>query len=437
MRPRTLATTSLNRPGVAHTVRIALLDDDPDVRNALIELLETESSFEVVGCASCGEEGIRLVADAHPDVALVDAQHDRGEGYRAARQVLDLSPETRVVGFSAISDRETVLEMFRAGAIGYVSKESSPQELIEAIMAAAEGRPVVSSEISGEIVAELAGRLEERDLEQVQLLESAARIKGVLGDGSSMRVVFQPIVDLATHTIVGFEALTRFMAKPRRPPNEWFDEATRVGLGTQLEVESVRRATESLPELPASVYLSVNVSPETLPTPGLHALLKEVPLERLVVELTEHAIVQDYLTLGRSLRGLRERRLRFAVDDAGAGYASLRHIVRLAPDIIKLDAELTRGIEHDPSLRALATALISFAAETDSVIVAEGVESSGELNALRQLGVPFAQGFYLARPGPLPVSGRTFGAADSQQVASVTDELSQRRVGARERRINR
>lgn len=234
-----------------------------------------------------------------------------------------------------------------------------------------------------------------------------ARIRRVLANRESMHLVFQPIFDISSGRMVGFEALMRFVEEPYRPPNEWFDEATRVGLGTELEVEAVRRAVQHVPEVPDWAYLSVNVSPETLPTSALRVVLEETPLDRLVVELTEHAVVHDYLRLGRALRLLRERRLRLAVDDAGAGYASLRHIVRLAPDFIKLDAELTRGIEKDPARRALATALISFASETEAVIVAEGVETIDELRALKGLGVPFAQGFFLARPAPLPTYRRT------------------------------
>jgi EAL domain-containing protein (putative c-di-GMP-specific phosphodiesterase class I) len=192
------------------------------------------------------------------------------------------------------------------------------------------------------------------------------------------------------------------LSEPSRPPNEWFEEAEIVGLGVALEVESLRRALQQAAELPERTYLSVNLSPNTVSTIGLSPLFERIPPELLVVELTEHAIVRDYERLGEALDRLRERGVRIAVDDAGAGYASLRHIVRLDPDIIKLDAELTSGIENDSSRRALATALISFAAETGSVIVAEGVETQGELDVLQALGVPFAQGFLLGRPAPLP-----------------------------------
>jgi EAL domain-containing protein (putative c-di-GMP-specific phosphodiesterase class I)/FixJ family two-component response regulator len=387
-------------------VRIVLLDDEGEIRDALIELLQAEPTFEVVGSAALAEDGIRLIAEERPDVALVDVRIEGGEGSRATREALESSPETRVVGLSAISDRDTVLGMFRAGAIGFVDKGSPSQVLLDAVHSAMEGRPVISPEISGEVVVELAGRLRAEDAEEQDSRSRRSRIEDVLHDRDAMHVVFQPIYEISSNTLVGFEALMRFLAEPRRPPNEWFAEAAGVGLGSALEAEAVRRAIRQLPELPGNTYLSVNVSPETLPTVGLQAVLEDVPLDRLVVELTEHAIVRDYGTLGHALGDLRRRGLRLAVDDAGAGYASLRHIVRLAPDIIKLDAGLVGGIQHDATRRALAAALISFATETEEAIVAEGVETVGELDVLQALGVPFGQGFLLGRPASLSAHAR-------------------------------
>lgn len=386
----------------SQAVRILLLDDDSDALHGVVELLDSEPAFEVVGSASQAEEGIRLVAEACPDVALVDVGVDGGEGDRVTRELLESSPDTKVVAFSAISDKDAILGMFRAGAIGFLDKGSPPHEILDSLRAAADGRAVVSPKISGEMVVELAGRLEAEELAQRDSRSRRSRVEDVLSDPEAMHLVFQPIFEISSNSVVGFEALARFLPEPQRPANEWFEEADSVGLGTALELESVRRAIRQMSELPDRAYLSVNVSPKTVATLGLQPLLEEIALDHLVVELTEHAIVQDYRTLEHALESPRERGLRLAVDDAGAGYASLRHIVRLDPDIIKLDAELTRGIENDATLRALATALISFAGETGEVIVAEGVETTGELDVLQALGVPFAQGFLLGRPAPLP-----------------------------------
>ena len=135
-------------------------------------------------------------------------------------------------------------------------------------------------------------------------------------------------------------------------------------------------------------------------SPQLAGLRRAVPHHRIVAELTEHTRVDDYRGLLDALAPLRRQGLRIAVDDAGAGYAGLRHVLRLEPDLIKLDLELIRDIHTDPAKRALVT----FAADTSAILVAEGIETADELATLRALGVPYGQGYHLARPGPLPGS---------------------------------
>jgi EAL domain-containing protein (putative c-di-GMP-specific phosphodiesterase class I) len=216
-------------------------------------------------------------------------------------------------------------------------------------------------------------------------------------------MVFQPVADLRSGTVLGVEALARFSAQPRRPPNEWFDEATTLGLGPELELTAVRAALVHFDEVPPEGFLALNISPGTATTPELVELLSGVPSERVVLELTEHARVNDYDVLLAALQPLRDRGVRIAVDDAGAGYAGLQHVLRLQPEVLKLDIALTRGIDTDPARRALATALVSFASEIRATIIAEGIETAAELATLRGLSVPWGQGYHLARPGTLPV----------------------------------
>jgi EAL domain-containing protein (putative c-di-GMP-specific phosphodiesterase class I) len=149
--------------------------------------------------------------------------------------------------------------------------------------------------------------------------------------------------------------------------------------------------------------VAVNVSPAAVLDPRLEMVLASVPAHRVTLEVTEHARVDDYDALHQALTHLRREGMRLAVDDAGAGFASLQHILRLRPDVIKLDISLTRDIDTDPVRRSLATSLVRFGAEMGSTIVAEGIETAGELVALRDLGVPLGQGYHLRRPGPLPV----------------------------------
>ncbi|WP_040261047.1 sensor domain-containing phosphodiesterase [Pseudomonas massiliensis] len=214
-------------------------------------------------------------------------------------------------------------------------------------------------------------------------------------------VVYQPIVSLGDGTIAGWEALSRFSSQPKRSPDLWFQEAAEAGLGLEMEVRAVEKALEGLGQLPASHYLTLNCSPALLLSGRLAKVISDHDPARLVLELTEHCVVPDYDALSNALVPYRTAGVRLAIDDAGAGYASMRHILQLRPDIIKLDMALTQGIEHDAQRRAMASALIAFARETDTSVVAEGVETTADLLTLRRLGAHRVQGYLTGRPMPL------------------------------------
>jgi EAL domain-containing protein (putative c-di-GMP-specific phosphodiesterase class I) len=176
-----------------------------------------------------------------------------------------------------------------------------------------------------------------------------------------------------------------------------------VGLGVELELHALRAALAERHRMPEEVYLSLNVSPQTAMSPLLFDLLEGSPCERIVLEVTEHVGIEDYDALSESLGRLRSRGVRIAIDDAGSGYASLRHILNIRPDIIKLDIALVRGIDSDPARQALAVALVSFRKDIEAVLVAEGIETQSELEVLVQLGLQHGQGYHLGRPGDLPL----------------------------------
>jgi EAL domain-containing protein (putative c-di-GMP-specific phosphodiesterase class I) len=234
--------------------------------------------------------------------------------------------------------------------------------------------------------------------------ETTERVRRVIRQ-DRLNIVYQPIYDLNEDRIRGVECLARFPDSETRPPSEWFAEAAGIGLGVDLELAAVRAALRGLPHLPDDLYLAVNVSPETILSGRLGPVLKGVPAGRIVLEVTEHAVVADYLALQRALKPLR-RHVRIAIDDAGAGYSGLRHILDIRPDIIKLDMSLTRGIDRDPARAALATALVDFARDIGAEIVAEGVETPEELGELRSIGIDCAQGYFLRRPMPIAAASR-------------------------------
>lgn len=220
--------------------------------------------------------------------------------------------------------------------------------------------------------------------------------------GEGMQVVVQPIVQLSTMRPVGAEALTRFGPPPRRP-DLVFAEAAALGMGVRLELAAIRAALLLLDELPAEVYLSVNASPDTIMSAELADTLSGADPRRLVVEVTEHSSVAEYDALLASMDVLRGRGVRIAVDDAGAGYASFQHILSLRPDIIKFDRALVTGLDTDPARNALVGSLVSFAERIGATLVAEGVETGGELDSLARLGVACGQGYLFARPAPPPL----------------------------------
>lgn len=245
-------------------------------------------------------------------------------------------------------------------------------------------------------------RHEARLLRAQDVEQRLTRIQHVLAE-QSLTVLVQPIVDLRTGLVVGGEALSRFAGHPNPTPDRWFADAETVGLGVELELMAVQAAIDRSTSMPGSAYLSVNVSPTTAVSEELFDILCRATGRRLVLELTEHADVTDYQALHEALDCLRSRGIRIAVDDTGSGFASLRHILNLRPDIIKLDLALVRGIHTDPARRALAKGMLTFACEIGADIVAEGIETGGELAVLRDIGIPHGQGYHLGRPGPLPL----------------------------------
>jgi EAL domain-containing protein (putative c-di-GMP-specific phosphodiesterase class I)/CheY-like chemotaxis protein len=387
---------------VLGTIRVLIADDEPRLRGALADLIASEDTMRLVGSAGDAEEAIALAEAIRPDVAIVDVKMPAGGGPRAARGIMEASPDTRVIALSAHEDRETVLEMLRAGAVSYLVKGTAPDEIVRSIGRAAEGRASLSSGVMDGIVHELSTKLRREEVATVDRLAREGRVRRLI-DGDGLTMHFQPIVNLESGAVVGSEALARFTDEPDRPPNERFREAADIGLGVELELAAIRMALAEVGNAPEGTYISVNASHRVAMHGGLLELLDEAPVERLVVEITEHEPVEDYEALTSGLRLLRQRGVRIAIDDAGAGFSSLRHTLRLAPDIVKLDISITRGIDGDRGRRALASALISFADEMAMTIVAEGVETPAERAVLRELGVPFGQGFLFARPAPLAV----------------------------------
>lgn len=248
------------------------------------------------------------------------------------------------------------------------------------------------------IASLISERLETERAAQEEHLGELARVTAAIQAGEP-RIVFQPIVALDTGEIHGLEALARFDLEPSRPPDVWFSEAHRVGRGVELELRAMAMALDHLPRLDHG-YLSVNLSPDVLCSPQLEEFLRPVPPARVVLELTEHELIDDIGRAKAAVARLRGAGFRLAIDDIGAGYAGLTKIVHLAPDIIKLDRALVQDVDTDPTRQALVTAGVGFAAALGASLVAEGIETGAEVATLRRLGIVLGQGYHLGRPAP-------------------------------------
>jgi EAL domain-containing protein (putative c-di-GMP-specific phosphodiesterase class I)/DNA-binding NarL/FixJ family response regulator len=383
-------------------IRLMLADDEGQVLEAMSALVSTDPLIDLVGTARDAAEAIDLAELHEPDVALLDVRMPGGGGSRAAREIRRRSPETRIVALSASTDPRTVVSMVRAGAVGYVGKDQSADDVLRAIHRSIYGRASISVGRLGEVAERLAEH-QSRDAERTprRAEVSLERIEEAI-DGHALDTVFQPIVDLVDGHVVGVEALTRFMTRPRRSPETWFAEASNHGLLPQLELAAAGRALDQVERIPADVYVSVNVSPETLCSPQLPRLLGGVPARRIVLELTERSPIVDHEEAAGCLATLRAMGSRLAIDDVGRGFSGLGRVAELSPELLKIDRSLVGSVDTDRAKRGLVERLTSFAEEVGMEVVAEGIETEAELETLRTLGVGTGQGFLLGRPGPIP-----------------------------------
>jgi PAS domain S-box-containing protein len=238
------------------------------------------------------------------------------------------------------------------------------------------------------------------------------QMHAVIDDGA-FYPLFQPIVELSTGAVRGYEALTRF--SDGTPPDVRFEQAARLGVGLALETASLEAIFQAAEHLPDGPWLNVNVSPELVLAGALDDILPGGRRE-VVLEVTEHQAISDYASFRAAVEPFRNR-VKIAVDDAGAGFASLRHIVELAPSMVKLDRSLIAGIDRDAAREAVVAGMVRFAQAAGLALLAEGIETREELATLRHLGVQLGQGFLLGRPST--VSQATFEALTFDAAASV------------------
>jgi EAL domain-containing protein (putative c-di-GMP-specific phosphodiesterase class I) len=246
----------------------------------------------------------------------------------------------------------------------------------------------------GELIADDLDELFRQDQLRVALLN--------LIETENVDIAYQPIIQIKSGDFLGVEGLARF-PNAFGPPDHLFAQADSIGLGLELERLAIRQAWHALERLSSQQFLAINVSPESLLELARRAQERsDLPLGQLVIEITEQTVVQCYENLRDVIDPLRAQGLRISVDDAGAGYASLHHIVELKPDFIKIDRSLVYGLADDHALRVAVSAFVRLAQDLGATVIAEGVEGPRDLAALSELGVDAAQGYLLGRPSTRP-----------------------------------
>jgi EAL domain-containing protein (putative c-di-GMP-specific phosphodiesterase class I)/ActR/RegA family two-component response regulator len=390
-------------------IRVLIADDEQTVRELLAGVIGSDPSLEIVGSAQDAQGAIDLAAWRLPDVALLDVRMPGG-GPRAAAEIARLSPRTRVLALSAVEDRESVLAMIRAGALSYVGKTASNEEILGAIHGTAEGGTRLSPRaVNGvfEAIAETADGEGASNGNEPSPRDPREQIARII-ERRAVELAYQPIADLKTFHVVGVEALPRFRTRPMRPPETWFAVAAKHGSLIDLELVALTAALDRMEALPSDAFLAVSISLQAASSDRARDLFRGVEPNRIALELNEHSTNVGALPTG-ALDELRDGGVRFGVRHAGSGRWGLRHLVKLVPDLITVDMSTIRELSADPTVHDAALSVIGFAFDNGATVVADGVETDREAEALRRLGIGLAQGNYLARPGQIPIGGGPWG----------------------------
>jgi len=379
-----------------------------EVLSAVGEQLHGVVRKDDVAARTAGEEFALLLPGADGELAYRVAERAREAVAGVEVPGLELSASAGVATFPADAEDASSLSQLAAGALYWAKRRGKHR----------------------------TGRFDPGHVPLAWTEQQASEVRALLGQAHPIRSVFQPVVALASGHLVGYEALARFTESSGRSREAWFAQAHGCGLGPELEAAAIRAALEPVGR-PPDTHLALNISPSAMASDPVIEVLP-TDLTGIVIEVTEHEFVPDDDTLTSVLAGMRERGARIAIDDAGAGYAGLRQVMRVRPDIVKLDRELTRDIHADLARMALIESFVRFARRIGATVCAEGVESLDEVPVLGDLDVQWGQGYALAPPaGPWasvsPVAAEVCRAALTQTLR--TGPPVEGRITAGDRRL--
>jgi DNA-binding NarL/FixJ family response regulator len=376
-------------------IRVVVADDEETVVDVLRTLIGSDPSLRFVGAAHNAEDAIELAVRERPDVVLLDVRMPGGGGLRAAREITRRCAPTKVVALSAHEDSDTVIGMISAGASAYVPKGDSTDKILRTIhrtidenYAAAEQPPQLT------LISPLLPR---------RTQQSTAVAKAIL-DGA-ISVEFEPIEDLATGRVVGLDARPHVATLPLRSYDTWLADAEAADLLLDIEMAAFRASLLALPLIPDDLFLEFEVTPSTLTEARFRRVIRRPIGSRIVLGLSPLAPV-DASVLGAAgpsgiLASLRGRDVRIAAREVGPGFAGLRHLSLLSPELARLDETLVRSLGPSFSTHSIVAALVACASDVGARLIAPGVVSEEQLQELRNLGVDLVQGPIVGEPIPL------------------------------------
>jgi len=389
------ASSSTERAEGTSPIRVLVADDEETVVEVLRSLIGSDPSLQFVGAAHNAEDAIELAMRERPDVVLLDVRMPGGGGLRAAREISRRCAPTKVVALSAHEDSDTVIGMISAGASAYVPKGDSTDKIlrtihrtIDANYAAAEQPPQLT------VISPLLPR---------RTQQSTAVAKAIL-DGA-ITVEFAPIEDVTTGRVVGFDARPRVATLPHRSYDHWLADAESADLLLDIEMAAFRASLLALPLIPEDVFLEFEVTPSSLTEGRFRRAIRRPIGSRIVLGLSPLAPV-DASVLGAAgpsgiLATLRGRDVRIAARDVGPGFAGLRHLSLLSPELAWLDETLVRSLGQSFSTHSIVAALVACASDVGARLIAPGVMSEEQLHELGNLGVELVQGPIVGEPIPL------------------------------------
>ena len=369
---------------------ILIVDDEPMVLRALAQHLE-HTPYRVVTCVT-PHEAISHITDGDVQVVVSDVAMPEISGIDLLRMIRQHDPDLPVLLVTGQPGFKTAFEAIEYGAFLYLVKPVKPDVFASAVERAARLHRLAKTKRQ-------AIALFGEDAIESERIGLEMNFERAL---SGLWIAFQPIVRASDRSIFGYEALLRSDDASMAGPGPMLHAAERLGELNRLGRAVRQRAARSLRESDRPYTMFVNLHPQDLLDPDLHnndSALTGVA-DRVVLEITERSAITDVENARALAMGLRNHGFRIAVDDLGAGYAGLNSFALLEPEFVKLDMTLVRDVDKSTVKQKLVKSLASLCTDMGLHVIAEGVETAEERDAVIELGCDLLQGYLFARPGP-------------------------------------